>query len=155
MPVLLVTHALDGRLTAPSLLGAWLVTAVFSALLLWRIRTAVRGDALLGWTETVSYGVLLFSVLGGSVLLFLASQPDVFSEDLAWSVALARASLFALVGVIEQPSWGRVATCCLLVLFTNLTRATTGYACVIAMFLIAGWFALGRAGPDRRRSGFQ
>src|SRR6202044_374031 len=36
MPVLAFTHSMDGRLTAPSLLLAWLVTGLFSSLLLWR-----------------------------------------------------------------------------------------------------------------------
>ena len=151
IPVLLFTHSLDGRLTALSMLGAWLVTAIFGPLLLWRIRGLVRGKASLGWAEATSYGVLLFSILAGSVLVFLASQLDVYSEDLAWSVALACASLFALGGVIERPSWGRVTACGLVVLLTNINRATTGYACMLAMALIATWFALGRAGRERQR----
>jgi hypothetical protein len=146
-----VTHSLDGRLTAVSMLCAWLVTALFASLLLWRIRVVVRGEASLGWAEISSYGVLLASVLAGSVLLYLASQPNQYSEDLAWSVALASGSLFALLGVVERPSWGRIAACGTLVLLTNLNRATTGYACVIAALLVAAWFGLGRAGPERRR----
>jgi hypothetical protein len=39
IPILLVTHSLDGRLTAFSMLMAWLVTALFSSLLVWRVRT--------------------------------------------------------------------------------------------------------------------
>ena len=151
MPIFLVTHALDGRLTAVSMLCAWLVCALFASLLLWRIRTVMRGDAPLGWAETTSYGLLLASVLAGSVFLYLASQPNQYSEDLVWSVALASGSLFALLGVVERPSWGRVVACGTLVLLTNLNRATTGYACVIAALLIAAWFGLGRAGQDRRR----
>ncbi len=151
IPVFLVTHALDGRLTAVSMLCGWLVTALFASLLLWRIRVVLRGEAHLGWMETISYGVLLASVLAGSVLLYLASQPNQYSEDLVWSVALASGSLFALLGVVERPSWGRVVACGTLVLLTNLNRATTGYACVIAALLMAAWFGLGRAGPDRRR----
>lgn len=151
IPVELFTHSLDGRMSALSLLGAWLVTAVFSALLLWRIRIVIRGDALLGRTEATSYGVLLFSILAGSVLVFLASEPNYLSEDLAWSVALCCGSLFTLLGVVEHPSWGRIATSGLLVLLTNLNRSTTGYACILAALLIAAWLALGRAGPDRRR----
>ena len=151
MPIFLVTHALDGRLTAVSMLGAWLVTAAFSALLLWRIRVVLRGENPLGWAETTSYGILLFSILAGSVLVYLASQSNQYSEDLAWSVALTSGSLFALLGVVERPSWGRVAACGTLVLLTNLNRATTGYACVMAALLIALWFGLGRAGPERRR----
>ena len=119
--------------------------------MLWRIRIVFRGEALLGWGETVSYGILLVSFLAGSVLLYLASQPNEYSEDLVWSVALASASLFALLGVVERPSWGRVVASGTFVLLTNLNRATTGYGCVIAALLIAVWFGLGRAGPDRRR----
>ncbi len=151
MPIFLVTHALDGRLTAVSMLCAWLVCALFASLLLWRIRMVIRGDAPLGWAETASYGLLLASVLAGSVFLYLASQPNQYSEDLAWSIALASGSLFVLLGVVERPSWGRVVACGTLVLLTNLNRATTGYACVIAALLIAAWFGLGRAGQDRRR----
>jgi hypothetical protein len=151
LPVFLFTHALDGRLTAPSILASWLVTAAFSTLLLWRVRTVVRGEAPLGWAEATSYGVLLFSILAGSVLLFLASEPFFYAEDVAWSVALICGSLFALLGVVEQPSWGRVAACGLLVLLTNLNRSTTGYAGILGTLLIAAWFALGRGGTDQRR----
>ena len=151
IPFFLFTHALDGRFTSLSLLGAWVVTAIFSALLLWRLRMLLRGDAPLGWSEAASYGVLLGSILVGSVLVFLASVPDVYSEDEAWSLALACASLFALVGVAERPSWRRVVTCGVLVLLTNLNRSTTGYAAVLAMVLIALWFALGARGPEHKR----
>jgi hypothetical protein len=48
MPILLVTSSLDGRMTAPSLLIAWMLTALVSALMLWRLRFLVRGEALLG-----------------------------------------------------------------------------------------------------------
>lgn len=152
IPIFLFTTSLDGRLFAPSLLCAWLVTAVFSSLLLWRLRTFLRaGDVELGWLEAGSYGLLLGSILIGSVLVYLASVPDTYSEDLAWSVALACGSMFALVGVLERPSWGRVTACGVLVLLTNLNRATTGYAAIIATLLIATWFALGRVGPERRQ----
>jgi hypothetical protein len=151
MPILLMTHSLDGRLTPLSMAVAWVVTAVFSTLLLWRIRVVLRGDRLLGWTEAGAYSILIFSILAGSVLLFLGSQPDVYTEDLSWSVALACATFFALVGVAERPSWGRVLSCGLLILLTNLNRSTTGYACILAALLFAVWFGLGRAGADNRR----
>lgn len=151
MPVLLFTHSFDGRLSAPSLLLAWVVTAVFSSLLLWRARVAIRGDAALGWAETLSYGVVVFSILAGSVLVSLAATPNVYVEDEAWGVALTCGSLFALLGVIERPSWGRVTACGVLVLLTNLNRGTTGYACILGTFLVAAWFALGKAGPSHKR----
>ncbi len=151
IPILLFTHSLDGRLTAMSILASWAVTALFGTLLVWRVRIVVRGGAPLGWAECLSYGVLIFSILVGSVLVFLASNPYAYSEDEAWSVALACGSLFALLGVIERPSWGRVTMAGLLVLLTNLNRATTGYACVLGSIGLAVWFVSGRAGPERRR----
>ena len=151
VPVFVFTHSLDGRFTSLSLLGAWIVTAVFSSLLLWRLRVVLRGDALLEWSEATACGVLLFSILAGSVLVYLASIPDVYSEDMSWSVALACASVFALLGVVERPSWGRICVCAAFILLTDLNRITTGYAAIAAALLLAGWFALGRAGSDRRR----
>jgi hypothetical protein len=150
IPILLFTSSLDGRLTPLSMFAAWVVTAVFSSFLLWRLRILFRGNAPLGWWEATSYGVLLASILAGTVLVYLASIVDYTSEDEAWSVALACASLFALVGVLERPSWRRVTACGILVLLTNLNRPTTGYAACVAALLIAIWFASGRAGPELR-----
>jgi hypothetical protein len=151
MPVLLVTNRLDGRLTAPSLLLAWLVTCVSSSLLIWRLRLLIRGQAALGRAEAASYGIFMATVGGGSVLIYLAATPYVYNEDFAWSVALTVASVFALLGVLERPSWGRVAGAGVLILFTNLDRTPTGWGCVIGAGLVAGWFALGRGGAANRR----
>jgi hypothetical protein len=151
MPVLLVTSRLDGRLTAPSMLLAWLVTALFASVLVWRVRSLVRGSAVLGRAEAASYGALLATVMGGSILMTLASNPWVFSEDLAWSVALTVGSLFALVGVLERPTWGRIVGCGLLILAAVLTRGPTGYACVIGAVLVAIWLGLGRTGHENRQ----
>jgi hypothetical protein len=150
IPIFLFTSSLDGRLTPLSMFAAWVVTAVFSSLLLWRLRILFRGNAPLGWWEATSYGVLLASILVGSVLVYLASIVDYTSEDEAWSVALACASLFALAGVLERPSWRRVTACGIFVMLTNLNRLTTGYAACLAALLIAVWFASGRAGPEQR-----
>ncbi|MHB1518978.1 MAG: hypothetical protein ACYCVN_07915 [Acidimicrobiales bacterium] len=151
MPVLLVTSALDVRLTAPSMLLAWLLTALFSSLLLWRVRVLVRGDVVMSRAEAASFGALVATILGGTVLIYLAETPFVFSEDLAWSVCLTVASLFALLGVIERPSWGRVTAAGLLILCANLDRATTGYATAAGAILLAGWFWLERGGSEHRR----
>ncbi len=151
MPVLIFTSGLDGKLTAPSILLSWLCTGLFSALLIWRVRTVVRGSALLGRAEAASYGVLTAAITGGSVLVFLASTPFVYDEDFAWSVALTVGALFALLGVLERPSRGRVVLAGVFVLAANLDRAPTGWACAIGAVLIAAWFALGRGGVKNRR----
>ena len=151
MPILLVTSRLDGEMTAPSILVAWMLTALFSSLMLWRLRILMRGRALVGRAEAVSYGALMATIMGGSVILYLAATPFVYNEDFAWSVPLTIGSLFALLGVLERPSTGRVLASGVLILATNLNRSPAGWACVIAAFLVAGWFALGRGGPSNRR----
>jgi len=150
IPIFVFTSSLDGRLFGLSTLAAWVVTAAFCSMLLWRLRVFLRGDVVLGWLEAASYGVLIASILIGSVLVFLASRPDAFNEDEAWSVALACGTLFALVGVVERPTSRRVVACGILVLLTNLNRSTTGYAAILATLLVAAWFGLGRSGQQRR-----
>ncbi len=151
MPILAVTSSLDGKLTIPFLSLAWLLTALFASLLLWRVRILIRGPVAMGWLETVSYGVVMATILAGSVFMLLAAEPDVFEEDLAWSICLTLGSLFCLVGVLERPSWRRVVATGLLILAANLDRVTTGWACVGAAVLVAVWFGLGRGGSDQRR----
>jgi hypothetical protein len=151
MPILMFTHRFDNTLTGPSVFCAWVLTAVFSSLLLWRIRVIAWGEAMVSRAEAIGHAVLIASITGGSVLMYLAATPYVYNEDFAWSVTLTTGSLFALLGVLEAPSRGRVATCGLLILATNLNRGTTGYACVIGAFLVAGWFAFARSNRDRRK----
>ena len=151
MPILLVTSRLDGQMTAPSILLAWILTGVFSGLMLWRLRMLARGNALLGRTEATAIGALMATIMGGSVILYLGATPFIYSEDFAWSVPLTVGSLFALLGVLQRPSRGGVIASGVLVLCANLNRSPTGWACVITALLVAGWFALGRGGATNRR----
>ena len=151
MPVLLLTSSLDGKLTAPSILLAWMFTAVFTSLILWRLRILMRGVTMLGWLEATAFGATTATIMGGSVILYLAATPWVYNEDFAWSIALTVGSLFALLGMLERPSKGRALASGVLILCTNLDRTPTGYACVIAALLVAGWFALGKGGVSNRR----
>jgi hypothetical protein len=151
MPILAVTSSLDGKLTAPFMLLAWLVTALFVTLLTWRVRVLIRGSAVVSRFEATAYGILVATVMGGTVFMLLAATPFVFNEDIAWSICLTVGSLFALLGVVERPSRGRVIASFVLVLAANLDRATTGWACVVAAILIAAWFGLGRLGRENRR----
>ena len=151
MPILLVTSSLDGKLTPTYMLLAWLLTGLFASLLLWRVRYFVRGDCAMQRTEAVAYGVLMATIMGGTVWMLLASIPYVFNEDIAWSICLTLASIFALLGVLERPSWGRVIASFAFILCANFDRATTGWACVVGAGLVAFWFLLGRGGPENRR----
>jgi hypothetical protein len=151
MPVLLITSRFDGALTAPSMLLAWLMTALFSSLMLWRLRIVTRGRAVLGRAEAASFGLLIATIMGGSVIIYLNATPFVYNEDFAWSIPLTVGSLFALLGVMERPSSGRVWAAGVLVLLTNLDRTPTGYACVIGAGLVGLWFLFGRGGSSSNR----
>ena len=104
-----------------------------------------------GRTEAVSFGALMATIMGGSVILYLAAVPFVYSEDFAWSIPLTVGSLFALLGVLERPTKWRVLASGVLILCTNLDRSPPGWACSIAAIAIAGWFALGRDEASNRR----
>ena len=151
LPVLVLTHSLDGKLTAPSILAAWMVAAIVIPLLLWRVRIMMRGKVMIGWVEAACCGLLVAAITGGSVLMFLAATPRPFQEELAWSVALTIASLFALLGVLEWPTRGRVVACGLVIMASSLTRGSTGYACVLGALLVAVWFGTGRGGDANRK----
>jgi hypothetical protein len=151
MPVLLVTNSLDGKLTSWSMLLAWLLTGLFASLLFWRVRFFVRGASPMGRVEAGAFGVLVATVMGGTIWMLLASTPFVFNEDIAWSICLTIGSIFALLGVIERPSWVRVFVSGLFILCANLDRATTGWACAVGAGFIAVWFLLGFGGRENRR----
>src|SRR5450631_1388343 len=105
----------------------------------------------MGRAEATSYGLLMATIMGGSAFMLLAATPYVFNEDLAWSVCVTVGSIFALLGLLERPSWGRIIASFVLVLSANLGRVTTGWACVIGAIMIAAWFGLGRGGQENRR----
>jgi hypothetical protein len=151
MPVLLFTHSLDGRLTAPSMLLAWAVAAGFSAGLLWRIRVLARGDDEVTRSEAIAHAVLLFTIMGGSTLLYLGSLPWIFHEALAWGFAWTAGSMFALLGVVERPSARRILLAGFCILCAVMSRSTVGWASALGAVMVGVWFASGRAGVGRRR----
>jgi hypothetical protein len=151
MPLLAITSRFDGRLTAPSMLLAWLATGVCLALLLWRLRFLLRGAAPLGVGEATAYGAVIATVLSGSVLLYLGEMPAVYNEDLAWGVATTLAALFSLLGVLERPTRRRVWATGLFTLAATLSRTPLGWACVIGVVLTSCWFALGYGGRLNRQ----
>jgi hypothetical protein len=154
IPFILVAPSLSGRLTTPSILVAWLLTGLFSSLLIWRVRVLLRGAVALGRTEAALLGVLVATIMGGSVLLFIAASPWVYDEDIAWSVAITIGTLFVFLGILDRPSKARAGAAGALILAGVLGRTTPGLACVAGAILIAVWFRFGRfgrEGAERRR----
>lgn len=143
MPLLLVTDRFDGRITPLMMLLAWLVIVALLALLVWRVRRLVRGDAPLRRAEAVGYPLFLVSAAAGSTILYLASIPWVFQEAYLWAIAMALGVAFALLGTIERPSVGGVVATGAFVLAGILSRATAGYTCAAVVLAAGIWLAVG------------
>jgi hypothetical protein len=138
MPILAITDSLDGRLTALSMLLAWTLAIVFTALLLWRVRGLVRPGDPLGRGEAFAYGVLVAVIGGGSVLVFIAALPWVYHEAYMWSTAMALGAIHGVIGVLERPTAGRVLFAGVLALGCVLSRTTAGWACCLTLIAAAG-----------------
>jgi hypothetical protein len=151
IPFISLAPSLKGQLTAPSMLLAWLLTGLFIALLIWRVRVLLRGTADMSLAEAASLGVLMAATMGGSVFLWLGSQPWVYNEDIAWSIAVTTATLFVFVGILDRPSKGRIVAAGALLLAGALSRGTPALSCMGGAFLIAAWLAWGREKADTRR----
>ncbi len=137
LPVLVATHSLDGRLTEPSLLIAFVVSLVFSSLLGWRIRRLVRGSAVVSTAEACLTAALIVVIGVGSVLFFLGSTAQVYEEAELWGAAFALGAFCALVGFLERPSAGRLVSTGVLATLAVLTRGSVGAGPLVAIFLVA------------------
>lgn len=95
LPILGLTHSLDGRLTGLSMLVAFGVTMTYIAAASWQIRVLLRSYAPIGRAEFVLSAVATFGIGTGSIL-FLASRAWVYHEAQLWGVALSLGSLVHL-----------------------------------------------------------
>ncbi len=133
MPVLLVTHRFDGRLTEPSLFIAFLLGLVFVALLSWKIRGLVRGSAPVGRFEAGLNGAFLVVVGVGSVLFFLGSVAQVYEEAEMWGATLSLGAFVTLIDFLRRPSGRRLLATAVLITLALLTRASVGTGPVVAI----------------------
>jgi hypothetical protein len=146
MPLLAFTDELDGKLTAPSMLVAWCTSTVLLALLLWRVRRMLRGNAALTRAEAVGHAVLVGSISAGSVVLFLASMPFVYHEAYSWAIATSLGAAFCMLGFLQRPTTKALVGAAIFTLGAVLCRTTAGWACAGALLLIALWCLVRR--PD-------
>lgn len=150
MPLLLITSRFDGRLTAPSMLVGFVVLAVALTLLVERVRERLRPAAPVGRFEAAAFGIFVASVLAGSAIVFLASQPWVYHEVYVWSSALAVATLATLVAAWDAPTPRRIVTAGALATATMLTRLPAGWAMSLSLVATGVWLAVRGA----RRAGW-
>ena len=136
--MLFFTHRFDGRLTAPSLLLAFVVALIFTSLLSWRIRGMVRGAAEVSLLEAVLSGAFVVLVGLGSVFLFLGANTLVYEEAEMWGAALTLGAFFTLVGLLHRPSLRGLVATGVLTTLAMVTRGSVGAGPVVAVALALG-----------------
>jgi hypothetical protein len=137
MPVLLVTHRLDGRLTQPSMLLAYALALLFVARLGWRIRQLVAGDRVVSRAEGFLVGLVMVAIGLGSNLFYLASDPIIYHEAELWGSALAIGAFGFLVDFIVRPSLRPAGIAGVLATLSILSRASVGAGPVAALAVTA------------------
>jgi hypothetical protein len=150
MPVLLVTHRFDGRLTVASMFLAWVVTVVVLALLVWRVRRLLAPGRPLGHREAALLATFLVVGMAGSTLLYLGSVPWVFHEAYAWAIPMCLGTVHALLGVLRSPSRAGVLATAGFTFGALFSRAPAGFACSLAVLAAAVWLWRGGRGATAR-----
>lgn len=150
VPLLAATDAWFGRVTALSMLVAWLLFAAMTSVLIWRIRRAITGGRALAPGESWWWGGLIVAVTAGSPVLLLAAVPWVYSEALMWATAGSVAVLAAALGVVERPSAGRIVLLFLATMVAVLSRVTAAWPAATVVTLVAIANARRRPGEAMR-----
>ncbi|HLJ08009.1 MAG TPA: hypothetical protein VKX24_05695, partial [Acidimicrobiia bacterium] len=135
MPVLLLTHRFDGRLTVCSMLLAFLVAMVFVARLGWRIRSLVT-SAPVSRKEAVLTAAVLLTAGVGSAFFFLGSDAFVYHEAELWGAALALGAFDFLLKWIVSPTVGALVGTGVFATLDILTRGSVGAGPVVALVLV-------------------
>jgi hypothetical protein len=141
VPVQMLTHELDGRLTLVSMALAWTVLAVVTSRLVWLVRDCVRPDVAVGRADAVAASIFLAAVTGGTVLTFDAGLPWVYHEVYLWATALAVGCAYWLLRVALSPGPSSILWLGAFTLASALTRTPGGLAMSGAAIALALWLA--------------
>src|SRR3954454_7349552 len=137
MPVLAVTHGLDGRLTQLSMLLGLAVMLGAGAAVQREVRRLVRAGGPITRADVwITFGLQL-ALGAGSIVLFLASRPIVYNETELWGAAFALAALAAIVAVIRRPATWTVLLAGLFALLAMNTRVSVGLGPPLALSVLA------------------
>ncbi|MCJ7439735.1 MAG: hypothetical protein MUP97_18510 [Acidimicrobiia bacterium] len=136
MPVLAVTHDLDGELSRVSMLIAYVVALMAVARMSWQARTFVRGDSMPAPLALVGAGGFVLLVGCGSTLLFLGGRSWVYHEAVLWGVAWAFTAYACIVAYLVEPSRKHIILAGLTSTLAFLSRATIGAGPVMVLGII-------------------
>jgi hypothetical protein len=150
LPVVAVTHALDGRLVILSRMVALAITLRATAGLAWQVRE--RFDLRpTGRRDVVVVGGLAAAVGLTSPLLFLAARPVVYHEVELWGTALALVAFDRVLAWCRAPSTAALVVASAAAALALSTRASVGLGPIVALGLVAAERVLRRrwreAGP--------
>ena len=133
VPFVALTHRLDGRLGATSMLLALCVVVVALSSLGWRLRNRLLGSQRVSLAEAVGAASLIFAVVGGSCLLFLSSRTWVYHEAIMWGIAFTMASFAALLLWFDYGSRRFLVWASAFAMLAMHSRASVAIGAVLAM----------------------
>ncbi len=145
IPIQLVTHEFDGRLSLLSMAVAWCVFALFAQKLLWLLRTLLRDETPLSRFEWLAAVAVLGLATGGTTLTFDAALPWVYHEVYVWSTALLVGCCYWMLRVALAPTRPSVLWLAGFVVAAALTRTPGGWAMAGTTMALGATIAIRRA----------
>jgi hypothetical protein len=151
LPILMVTHSLDGRLTAMSLFFAWIAICVATGACLLLIRHIIRGTSTPSRLEIFSVCAMSATLTAGTVIPSLLACPRVYEEDIAWSIAFGLGLLALVLAFFLQPRKRWFFAIAFLTMAAVMTRGSTGDAWLLVLFGLAAFCRFSSHGQTWRR----
>jgi hypothetical protein len=139
IPVRLITHEFDGRLSLISMAIAWVVFAVMTTRLYWLVRRVLREGHPVGRLEAALAAIFLAAATGGTSITFDAALPWVYHEVYVWSIASVVGSLYWLLRVLIFSAPRDTRWLLVFVLVASLTRTTGGWAVCLVTIAAGIW----------------
>lgn len=149
LPILLVTDRLDGRLTQPSILVAYLIFLLATTRLWWQIRALTRGTAPITRVDGLVAAGMVLVVGIGSPVLILTTTAQVYTEAIAWGLALAMVAFSLLLACLRSYRHTTAALAIAAAAAATLSRVGTGGGAMVAIWLIGGAWLLARVTGTR------
>lgn len=144
IPVQLVTHEFDGRLTLLSMALGWIVFAVMTIKLIWLVRSLVVSGPLTR-NQAAAAAVFIAAATGGTVLTYDASLPWVYHEVYLWCSSMAVGAAYWLLRVVLSRGARDVGWLAAFVLGAMMTRTTGGWALALATMGAGAFLLFGRS----------
>ena len=136
VPFVAVTDSLDGRLTALSLLVAFVLAITAAGVLTWRVRGLTRGECPVSTTEVVAVALFALLLGIGSPLYFTASRAWIYHESAAWGMAFTICAFDQIVAFLRGPTGRRLARASVFGGCAILSRAATGAGTLLALAFV-------------------